>query len=487
MWPDLLLQDQRVPSCSLFMGTYHTSLSSGNYGISDCAAELMASLKRVDSNGRRAPIEKKHIAFICHSLGGIVVRHMVDYYSDEFESHKIGLALIASPSLGSDYAKSLSAFAGFFRNRVGQDLRPGSQALEELDRRFMRFLERRPAGSFFGVEAIEHHSIFLLKFLPDFKPIVSSASAGRYFQNSKRIPGTNHSTIVKPSGLDHPSHDFIVDFFSAEIFKGTGQVAVSKNQYLIDPTEALFDFYDPSVEKFYLERAADQELNACSKLGSVWVAGPSGAGKTCALRRLSASQYEKTVEVCLAQCFSDDSRTEIVAEMLDTLRQFGYVQAVAESDSPYQVLVNSLVSVANGPVTVVVSIDEVPIGNGRSTINSLLSLAFDLLVAVSQRGRRGLRFFISSIYHPDFDLLDGRDKFMEKVQLVEFVPWSDAELLALFEIACEALPGLKGCDRNALVARSAGNPRELKKMLREYVRFGEVAPVDGVVCIGSVS
>ena len=468
------------------MGAYHTSLSSGNYGISDCAAELMASLKRVDAVGRGPAIGNKHIAFICHSLGGIVVRHMLDYYSEELKDHKIGLALIASPSLGSDYAKSLSSLARFFKNRVGQDLRPGSQALEELDRRFMRFLDRRPVGSFFGIEAIEHHSTLLVKFLPDFKPIVSSASAGRYFQNSKRIPKTNHSTIVKPSGLDHPSHEFIVDFFSADIFKSVGCRTVCDGKSSADPIEALFDFYDPSVEKFYLERTADQDLNACSKLGSIWVAGPSGAGKTCALRRLSASQYEKTVEVCLAQCLSADSRAEIVAEMLDTLRQFGYVQSVVESESQYQSLVNSLVSIANGPVTVVVSIDEVPAGNGHSTINSLLSLAFDLLVAVSQRGRRGLKFFISSLYHPDFDLLEGRDKFMEKVQLVEFIPWNDAELLALFEIACEALPGLRGCDRDELVARSEGNPRELKKLLREYVRFGGSVPRGGV-CIGGAA
>lgn len=49
----------------------------------------------------------KKIIFIGHSTGGIVARYILESRVDLFKDKKIGLALYASPSLGSKMANAI--------------------------------------------------------------------------------------------------------------------------------------------------------------------------------------------------------------------------------------------------------------------------------------------------------------------------------------------------------------------------------------------
>ena len=66
------------------------------------------------------------LIFVCHSMGGIVVRkYIVERQAELIGAGKeIDLFLVASPSLGSTYADWLSPLAQLFRARAGRcDLR----------------------------------------------------------------------------------------------------------------------------------------------------------------------------------------------------------------------------------------------------------------------------------------------------------------------------------------------------------------------------
>lgn len=206
-WPDLICSDDRIENASVFVTEYYTNTFSFDYGIADCAAELMSSLSLKEGGHDRSLLDFHNIVFVCHSLGGIVTRYLVESNFQFFKDRSIGFLLIASPSLGSVYADGLRIFTVFFKNLIGKQLRTNSGLLVDLDRRFKGLLETAN-GLMVGVEAIETDSYFGRKLTLLFAPIVSWESGSRYFGFPERIGGTNHSSIAKPTDLSHPSHRF---------------------------------------------------------------------------------------------------------------------------------------------------------------------------------------------------------------------------------------------------------------------------------------
>src|SRR5256885_1959767 len=73
---------------------------------------------------------------VCHSMGGIVVRQMLDTKIDTFRNKSVGLVLIASPSYGSRLANNVESLIRFYRHRQAAQLKWGNDSLEELDARF---------------------------------------------------------------------------------------------------------------------------------------------------------------------------------------------------------------------------------------------------------------------------------------------------------------------------------------------------------------
>src|SRR6218665_1507648 len=76
-WPELIAADKDFREVSIFLGGYHTSVNSGKYDIAQCVAEFVRALK-LSVAGYSAPISSRNIIFICHSLGGVVVRRMLE-------------------------------------------------------------------------------------------------------------------------------------------------------------------------------------------------------------------------------------------------------------------------------------------------------------------------------------------------------------------------------------------------------------------------
>ena len=54
------------------------------------------------------------IIFVCHSMGGIVTRYLLEANHHEFGEKNVGLVLIASPSYGAKLANNLNNIIAFF-------------------------------------------------------------------------------------------------------------------------------------------------------------------------------------------------------------------------------------------------------------------------------------------------------------------------------------------------------------------------------------
>jgi len=233
-WPDIVKDDPRLQSPSIFLGGYTTALNAGAFSIKHAARMVCEALKRQDRAQHPPPIAKPRIVFVCHSTGGIVVRYMLDRYDEEFENKTIGLLLLASPSYGSVLANKLRLLAKFYNQQLGLQLQWGGESLQELDGRFKDLVNRRRT-TLFGMEAYEHYFVLRRRFnllhwiLPPRRRVVDPLSAGRYFGDPKLLENTDHFTIVKPDGPSHPSHEFLVTFMSDFLGFANAQVAAAHN------------------------------------------------------------------------------------------------------------------------------------------------------------------------------------------------------------------------------------------------------------------
>jgi hypothetical protein len=214
-WPDLLSSDHRVADYSIYLGGYHTNAKAPEFEVRDCAEELYTALKRrPEVEGARSVMDRKTIIFVCHSMGGIVVRYMLSYrFADEppklkFNKKRIGLVLFASPSSGSPWANRLDLLLDYFKHQQGVELKWGSWKLKDFktwDDRFRRIVRENRIPKLLGSEAYEHK---FGKWLAS----VERNPGGAFFKRSVILPDTDHFNCVKPEDRRCRSYAVLVDF-----------------------------------------------------------------------------------------------------------------------------------------------------------------------------------------------------------------------------------------------------------------------------------
>ncbi len=189
-WPEMVQQDTN--GAGVFLGGYHTKLTAGSYGVRDCAQELFTYLSQ-PLDGKPAVLQYERLVFVCHSLGGIVVRYMLEAWRQAFQLQAIDLVLVASPSLGSRYAVWLESVSQILEQETGKQLMWRAPLIEDLDGRFKDLKEHDRIPRLMGQEYCEDKGL-----LPGFRPIVTGPSAARYFGSPVTIPDSDHVSIVKP-------------------------------------------------------------------------------------------------------------------------------------------------------------------------------------------------------------------------------------------------------------------------------------------------
>lgn len=204
-WPELVRDEKGFDTVSVYTFEYNTGFFSGKYSLGEVAASLKEHLKL------EGILDKRQVIFVCHSMGGIVVRkfilrNVLDLYE---QNSTIGLFLIASPSLGSEYANFFTAIAKFLGHSQADALRfsESNVWLNDLDEDFKNLKESRKL-IIFGKELIEDKSI---KKLP-LPPIVRRISAARYFKEPYKVPLSDHITIAKPEDNNAIQHRLLCKF-----------------------------------------------------------------------------------------------------------------------------------------------------------------------------------------------------------------------------------------------------------------------------------
>lgn len=466
-WPDLVLQDSRVGKSSVFLGGYHTAVNAGDYGIPDCADELHSALCRASSNGKPAAANTGALIFVCHSMGGIVVRYMLEKYPGTFSQKNIGLCLIASPSLGSRWANLASLASNILKSRAASQLQFFSSFLSELDDRFMIYLDGRRDARFYGAEATESRA--LISFGGLFNPIVRKYSSARYFSSRRTLANTDHSSIVKPDNVDAPGHEFLVDFLANCGFYVPGQGKQNDLVRPLVPLDVLFNAYELRLEPFYLERQMDRDLQEVGGHMNIWLSGPPGVGKTCALKRYTIRAAAVSYQICLAQCGSNPSRERLAREIYESLAEPIAKNDISD-DGIYSATVRLLTS--RHKDSICIYIDEVgAAGGAEGCAMTLLSLLVDLQAAYQQTSEGRLQFVVSSLLRPDISGFSQRGKLLEFFAFMECGVWGSEQLNELMSIidAQLSIGQSSGVDTSMVLASGNGTPRFLKSLIRKIV------------------
>ena len=206
-WPWIVANDPHFSDVGVYNFTYQTGIFSGAYHLSDAVDALKEHLeldKIVSPNG---------IVFVCHSMGGLVVRKYLVSRTTELVIRQvpIGLFLVASPSLGSDYADWVVPIARKLRHSQADALRfvRTNPWLADLDREFLNMKEQQLL-SLAGKELIEDKFVAFRCFFR--KQVVEPFSSARYFGEPYKVPGSDHFSISKLANKEAIQHRLLRKF-----------------------------------------------------------------------------------------------------------------------------------------------------------------------------------------------------------------------------------------------------------------------------------
>jgi hypothetical protein len=206
-WPELLKNEPELGSLGIYVFTYETGIFSGSYRLSDIVDALKEHM------GLDGVLKSNRLVFVCHSMGGIVVRkYIVERAAELIGSGKeIDLFLVASPSLGASYADWLSPLAQLFGHAQADALRfvRSNNWLMDLDKEFVNLKEGGKL-KIKGKELVEDKFVYLKGFWR--RQVVEPFSGARYFGEQYKVPESDHFSIAKPKDENADQHRLLRQF-----------------------------------------------------------------------------------------------------------------------------------------------------------------------------------------------------------------------------------------------------------------------------------
>lgn len=476
-WPDLIASDKRFDSPSIFLAGYYTDIDSGNYKIADCAGEVFSELSRPGVNGEDSVLTKENLVFVCHSLGGIVVRYLIEKNREYFSDKAVGIILMASPSYGSDYADKFSKLIKFYKNKIAAQLKNSNGSLQDLDERFKDLIQRKTLPRLVGAEAIEHHFQLHWEFLPGFSPVVTRESASRYFGKGTVLPNTNHSTCVKPTDHNHVSHKFLatsyIDLFLPIAYPKKVKVELG-GSYLQRAPNALFEIYEQVDKPFYVDRQVDVELNRKIQLFSVWLFGGSGFGKTACTRHEVFGHVRTPIQVYVgALSAAKVDHVALLNEIYYTVCDIAGFE-FEELHSSHKIIerIASMLVSFNVQDGVVLVIDEIPLlDNPTGEIPSFILSIINLISIVKRKaGTSHAGVILNSIFDPTEYLLDPEMKIGEQIKFLHCPQWNATEIESLVEMICSGLKmEIDPIARGQIIKNAKNSPRQVKTLFKDIL------------------
>ncbi|MBT9098035.1 hypothetical protein KFZ76_10010 [Methylovulum psychrotolerans] len=226
-WLDLLKDEQEFEAVGIYAYSYQTSFFSGTYSLNDVVTDIKERLFHLDD----VIVNQQQLVFVAHSMGGIVVRKLVVERLYDFQNRqiKIGLFLVSSPSLGSDYANFGKLLSYALGNSQAKALRfsDTNEWLNDLHNAFKNIKESKQL-EIIGKELVEDKPVYKMKLMP---PVVKPFSAAQYFGEYHKIPNSDHFSIAKPKNKEADQHRHLLVFLRK--FNGSGKpsniIATSTN------------------------------------------------------------------------------------------------------------------------------------------------------------------------------------------------------------------------------------------------------------------
>lgn len=288
-WLDLLKNEQEFEAVGIYAYSYQTNIFTGTYSLNDVVTDFKERLLNLDG----IIVNQQKVVFVCHSMGGIVARKfLVERINDLLDRQiKVGLFLVASPSLGSRYCNWLVSIASTITNHSQAKTLKFSQNniwLNDLDNQFINMKESDRL-EIYGKELIETKPIALTKYFGFKKQVVEPFSGARYFGEHVPISNSDHFSIAKPENKESDQHRLLLVFLRK--FTGTGKPLNA----IATSTNTLSSITESSVITTSNENIELEQLRA--ELGNVYKKKLDAISEKRAAGQIEASWDELTVEL----------------------------------------------------------------------------------------------------------------------------------------------------------------------------------------------
>lgn len=204
-WPDMLARDDRFRRVDVYVAEYPTERGKPGLTIPQITAQLSEPLREIfDSHSR--------VVFICHSMGGIVVRQLMVKYPWARTKVKM-IYFYGTPMDGSHWAW-LAAL--IFPDRAVRQLISG-EYLDELTEEWLAEELQDRVKSYCAYET-----------QPQPPRVIVSEKSSERLCNRELIPlSSDHSNLVKPTGVSDLRYVVFANAFTRELLGGVPSAALS--------------------------------------------------------------------------------------------------------------------------------------------------------------------------------------------------------------------------------------------------------------------
>ena len=258
-FPQLLATDPALrEKVDVFAFEYFTPKFGAAPSIVDLAEQL-----RGDLDDHRVFEDHQKVAFLAHSMGGLVVREYLLNHQDRIQKVPL-IFFYATPTNGAEMARvgQLVSANPQLRGMVPIE---GNDLLQAIQSGWMDSGQAKSIASYCGVEELPTDGIM----------IVTRSSATSLCNQPLDPFSANHTDIVKPPNREDSRYTRFVSALQKEVLAVNSQAVVTPERS------------NPEVEKFEFEinaRAdgADRALDGLAKM--TWLDGDSNTGSGTSLR-----------------------------------------------------------------------------------------------------------------------------------------------------------------------------------------------------------
>lgn len=402
--------------------------------------------------------EYTNIILVSHSLGGLIARQ---YILSEVKSRnklKVKKAVFyATPHTGASLAAVGSVLS--WNHYHLKQLCARSDFLNGLNEDWQTFqVQSMIATSYIagGLDQVVHEE---------------SAIPHYGKETSSTIINADHRSIIKPTS----SYDQSIWLLKTIIGTKIRPIESVTQVPIITPGNPLFDIYSLQHDEFYVVRKIDDNLSRFSIGNHLWISGPSGVGKTSAVRRhilkstpgqnfyhLSLGSYEITkpddvvraivaelAEICGNRCLVS-TRSSFV----DLIREFREILRQQSASHDVSLLIEEIRFNENCSIS-----DFIPhLGNILASIETDNSI------------NSKVHLFITTISNPTDNFPQKNAKLRERVHFLELPIWEDEEIITLLKLLAASYPGmLNASDETIATNAAAGLPRYIKALYRRLI------------------